>query len=95
MPHERDPGEITEVHHVIRQQDLKAIARDRKWPTLRLLRVLTDPRNSMIACPRCHHGDTGRMKPIYRESIRPYVWEFIDELGLRQIAFERYPPRPS
>lgn len=79
---------------MVRQQDLKDIARKRKWPTLRLLRVQTDPRNSMIVCPRCHHGDTGRIMPIYRESIRPYAWEFVDELGLRDMVLQRYPTRP-
>lgn len=32
--------------------------------------------------------------PIYRESIRPYAWEFVDELGLRDMVLQRYPTRP-
>lgn len=90
-PEERDPNEPVDSHHVVSQADLKRIGRDRRWPKVRLLRVLTDPRNSMLVCARCHHQHTINFKPLRREALRPYAWDFARELGLVEKVRAEYP----
>lgn len=89
-PERRDPNAELDVHHVIPQQKLKAVARDRKVTKLTLLRWLTDPRNAILVCPTCHLGDTTRMEPIPRIAIPEPAWEYADELGLAGLVLERY-----
>jgi hypothetical protein len=94
-PETRDPNVRLDVHHVVEQSRLKEIARREKWPRVRLLRVLTDPRDSMLVCPLCHHGHTSKNKRLWRESIRPYAWTFAAELGLTEEVRRNYPTRPT
>lgn len=78
-PEERDPNVKVDVHHVVDQQRLKELAGREKWPTLRLLRLLTDPRNSMLLCARCHHLQTVRLRKLPLRAIRPPAWDYIRE----------------
>lgn len=89
-PEKRDPNAWTEVHHVISQRRLKRYAQDNSLPTLRLLELLTDPRNSIVLC-RPHHGNhTVRMNRIPLAKIPDAAWAFARELGLERELMQEY-----
>jgi hypothetical protein len=89
-PERRDPNAQTEVHHPIEQQRLKTYAKDKGIGYLRLLRLLTDDRNSMLVCQTCHHGHTSGMNPLPRRALSQPAWDFAAELGLTDELMEGY-----
>ena len=89
-PEERDPNAWTEIHHVISQQRLKKYARENSLPAMRLLEILTDPRNSIVLCKRHHGNHTVRMERIPMSAIPDAAWEFAKELGLEEELIEEY-----
>lgn len=89
-PEERDPNAWLEIHHVISQQRLKRLARDRKMPEMRKLDLLTDPRNSIVLCRPCHHRHTVRNETLPLSSIPPAAWDFARELGLKDELIKEY-----
>lgn len=94
-PNRRDPEALLQIHHVIEQRRLKRLAVDRKLTALERLRLLTDPRNSMLLCEGCHHRHTVKFQRLPRAAIADYAWDFIRELGLTEEAMADYPIRPS
>lgn len=92
-PARRDPNAELEVHHVISQRRLKRLARDKRLPRLRLLILLTDPRNTMLLCDRCHPGHESRMRRINSENVPQAAWEFARDLGLLDELLAEYPER--
>jgi hypothetical protein len=90
-PERRDPGALVHVHHVIPQQRLKQYASEHHLDQRQLLELLTDARNGLVVCERCHHGDTSRMEPIRREAIHEEAWSFARDLGLEDYVKDRYP----
>lgn len=94
-PTRRDPNAKVEVHHVVSQQRLKRWCRDHgiQKGSVRELEILTDDRNTLLLCESCHWLHTYRGRPVPREAIPDYAWEFIDELGLREEIYRDYPRR--
>lgn len=89
-PERRDPNAWLEIHHVISQQRLKRLARDRKLPEMRKLDLLTDPRNSIVLCRECHHRHTVRNETLPLSSIPAAAWDFARELGIKNELVEEY-----
>lgn len=90
-PRERDPKAILQVHHVISQQRLKRLAKDQHLPPLERLRLLTDPRNSMLLCEDCHSAHTNRAKKLPRRAVSNRAWDFAFELDLIEELMDEYP----
>ena len=78
-PEKRDPEAVLQVNHVISKQRLKRFCKEHGQGPGYLLLLLTDPRNSMLVDERCHEGHTTGMRPIPREAIPSYAWEFEGE----------------
>jgi len=89
-PTRRDPKAEVFVHHVVSQRRLKRLARDRKLPEVRLLVLLTDPRDGMLVCDRCHQNHESRAEAIRRDNIPQPAWEFARELGLIDELLDEY-----
>ena len=89
-PEKRDPNAWLEIHHVISQQRLKRLARDRKLPEMRKLDLLTDPRNSIVLCRECHHKHTIRHETLPLRSIPAAAWDFCRELGIKDELIKEY-----
>lgn len=90
-PGKRDPKALLQVHHVVSQRRLKRLAKDRKMTPLELLRLLTDPRNSMLVCETCHDRHTLRHTPLPRSAISEAAWEFIYDWHLEEEIMKEYP----
>ena len=84
-----------EVHHVIRQQFIRAQLR--KLGLEHMLAALWDCRNAFVACRDCHAGHTNRSRPIGRAKLRTAHWEFAREWDKRvgteafTVQLESYP----
>lgn len=90
-PRKRDPKVVVQVHHVISQQRLKRLAKDLKMSELDRLRLLTDPRNSMLVCDGCHEAHTRRMRRLPRRAVDSEAWEFAADWGLTEELMDEYP----
>lgn len=89
-PEKRDPEAITEVHHVISQRRLKLYAVENSLPDLRLLELLTDPRNSIVLCKECHSLHTLRFQRLPLSSIPKAAWDFATDQGLKDEMIAEY-----
>lgn len=90
LPERADPEAHLDTHHVIEQQRLKTWAKDHGQSALATLRLITDPRNSMLVCGACHQGQTSRMRRIRLAAIRREAWDFIREVDLLDEVIEDY-----
>lgn len=89
-PTQRDPNALTQVHHIISQRRLKRYALDEKLSQHERLNLLTDPRNSLVVCEKCHHLHTTALRPIPLSIIPKPAWEFVRQLGLVNELVEEY-----
>lgn len=89
-PDRKDPKALLQVHHVIEQQTLKRVAKDRKWSQFKLLTVLWDPRNSMLLDETCHHLHTVKSKRLPISAVSEAAWEFAAEYDLTDIIVREY-----
>lgn len=94
LPENRDPNGWTEIHHVISQQRLKRYAKENSLPAVRLVELLTDPRNSIVLCKEHHALHTLRAKRLPLSSIPAEAWEFAKELGLKEELIAEYRSEP-
>lgn len=79
-----------EGHHIIEQQHVEDAARELglDWEA-----YLWDPRNHMTACDGCHdphHLGGPKIKLALVARVSPGVFDFADELGLRQRLRQSY-----
>jgi hypothetical protein len=79
------PGDRLEGHHVLPQQKIKRIVGSVS------LERLTDLRNHLACCKRCHDGHTSRLRPIPRHVLSATAFEFAAELGLTWHVEKSYP----
>ncbi len=68
-----------EAHHVVREQTLRALARDRGYD---FEAVRWDRRNRLLICREaCHEAHTNASRRIHVSKLRPDTFEFILEYG--------------
>lgn len=97
MRHHIPPEQIVDLqgHHVIEQQTLERIAKDRGIPAMYLL---WDPRCRVIVCELDHErhtkaviGKDGKSKRIPMRCLTAANLEFASDLGLEWLIEQRYP----
>jgi len=74
-----------EGHHVLPQSKIKRVMGSVA------ITQLTDLRNHLAVCIRCHARHTSRLEPIPRSALSADAWVFAEELGLTWHVEKSYP----
>lgn len=80
-----EPGDRLEGHHVLPAAKIKRLVGRVSIP------LLTDLRNHLAVCHRCHARHTSRLEPIPRRVLSAAAFEFAAEVGLTWVIDKQYP----